>query len=212
MSAFSLHCLGRVALVQVQAASLKVGRRPDSRYDPAPLTPVERLVVTPGGVIGITNDGREIVDVHHADHSESRQGRDGRNGVSIGFTSHYEAIRARFGDHLANGCGGENIVIEPDDTGRVFTLADLGRRLVFAAPEEDSAKGRPPVALGRLMIAAPCVEFGGYVAGSTPLSGAQMRDVLDFLHHGRRGFYATLEGDPATTRAGDIVFAERADR
>jgi hypothetical protein len=100
MSAFSLHRLGRVALVQVQAASLKVGRRPDSRYDPAPLTPVERLVVTPGGVIGITNDGREIVDVHHADHSESRQGRDGRNGVSVGFASHYQTIRARFGEHL----------------------------------------------------------------------------------------------------------------
>jgi uncharacterized pyridoxamine 5'-phosphate oxidase family protein len=39
-----------------------------------------------------------------------------------------------------------------------------------------------------------------------------MREVLEFLHHGRRGFYATLEGDPATVRTGDIVFAERADR
>ena len=83
---------------------------------------------------------------------------------------------------------------------------------MFAAPGRESANGGSPVALGRLMIAAPCVEFGGYVAGSTPLSGAQMRDVLDFLHHGRRGFYATLEGDPATVRAGDIVFAERCDR
>lgn len=208
----ALKPLGRVAVVQVQAAPLKVGQRPSAHYDPAGLRRAERLLISPGGVIGLTSGGSPIMDIHHREHPQSRHGREGLNGVCVGFVGHYETLRARFGDHLTNGCAGENIVIETDETiggaaGHMLTLADLGRRLMFENPDSGAR-----VAFARLTIAAPCVEFGGYAAGQN-LPGREMRDVLDFLHHGRRGFYATLDEEKTTTTSaviqpGDLVFAD----
>ncbi len=207
-----LRFLGRVALVQVQAAPLKKGKRPDAVYDPEPLTRVERLRVTPRGVIGVTAGREEIMDVHHARHPETRQSGSGVNGVSVNFSGHYQTLRARFGGHLTDGCAGENILVEADGT---FALSDLGARLVFV----NSATGAAPATLGNLLVAAPCVEFGAWATAGRELTGREMRDVLDFLHHGRRGFYATLvspvESDtvpPAFIRPGDLVYAAGLER
>src|SRR6266436_1593834 len=39
---------------------------------------------------------------------------DGLHGISLGFTSHYEAMREHFGDRVAIGCAGENIIAASD--------------------------------------------------------------------------------------------------
>jgi hypothetical protein len=79
--------IGKIQQLQIQTSSLKVGERPHRRYDPSPIMQVERLRITPEGVIGIAGDGSRITDIHHARHPHSRN--DGDNAVSIGFTAHY---------------------------------------------------------------------------------------------------------------------------
>src|SRR5947209_4451089 len=109
-----MHEIGRIKLLQVQQSGLKVKQEPYGYYDPAPLLTVKSLLLHPVGVIGITPDGRRVIDVHHVEHPSSRN-RKGNNGVSVGFTSHYEAMRGKFGDHVADGCAGENILVEAEN-------------------------------------------------------------------------------------------------
>src|SRR5215472_16677942 len=100
---------GRVKLVQVQPTPLKIGRRPNAYYDPSSLLVVDTLLVSPYGAIGVTAGGEHITDIHHAQHQATRNSH-GKNDLSVGFTSHYEAMRARFDQHLVDGCAGENIL------------------------------------------------------------------------------------------------------
>src|SRR5881409_3176787 len=103
--------VGEIVRLQIQRSSLKTGEKPNRRYDPAPLLAVERLAVRPDGVLGQSNGGAWLVDVHHRSHPQTKN-EDGLHGVSLGFTSHYAAMRERFGDRLTLGCAGENIVVE----------------------------------------------------------------------------------------------------
>jgi hypothetical protein len=194
----TLYKIGRVKQVQIQRSSLKVGERPYRYYDPAPLLVVEGLALTPGGVIGLAG-GEGMVDVHNTAHPASKNQR-GVNGISIGFTSHYQAMRERFGPHLADGCAGENILVETD---RSFSLDDLGEQLAI-----ETAAGAI-VSLTALLVAAPCVEFSQFAAAQGErLPASALKATLQFLDGGTRGFYASLpEGAGETiVRAGDRVF------
>src|SRR5437868_14763745 len=99
--------IGLIKHVQLQRSSLKQGQRPQCYYDPAPLLVVERLRLAAGGVSAVSVNGEPIIDVHHAGHPETKN-RLGTNSISIGFTSHYRAMRDRYGAHLADGCAVEN--------------------------------------------------------------------------------------------------------
>ena len=68
-----MRFLGEIVRLQVQVSSLKVGEAPHKRYDPEPLTSVPSLLVEPGGVIGRTAWGDDLIDVHHRDHPASKQ-------------------------------------------------------------------------------------------------------------------------------------------
>lgn len=193
--------IGRIKLVQIQRSSLKAGERPNRYYDPAPLLPVDGLLLSPGGVVGQSAGGEQLVDVHNAEHPSSKNVR-GINGISIGFTSHYREMRERYGSHLADGIAGENILVQSD---RSFALADLGQRLVI-----QTATGAL-VHLADLQVAAPCNEFSQFAASQGErLPPEVIKATLQFLNDGRRGFYATLASAPsdAIVRAGDLVFAE----
>jgi hypothetical protein len=195
------QAIGTIKLVQIQRSSLKAGERPHVYYDPAPLLEVARLRLTPSGVVGLPEIEPPIVDVHNATHQASKNQR-GLNGISFGFTGHYQAMRREFGPHLTDGCAGENILIEVD---RVLRLGDLGTRLVI-----EGADGRV-VYLTNLLAAAPCVEFSRFARSSdAPLPAEALRTTLQFLNDGMRGFYACLSADQdgATVQAGDRVFAE----
>jgi hypothetical protein len=113
-------------------------------------------------------------------------------------------MRERFGPHLADGIAGENILVE---TERTFLLADLGARLAI------QTVGGALLYLAELVVAAPCVEFSQFASDQAErLPPEALKATLQFLHDGRRGFYASSAGEPdgAIVRAGDRVFiAER---
>ncbi len=191
--------IGLIKHVQLQRSSLKQGQRPQRYYDPAPLLLVERLCLAPGGVSSVGANGEPIIDIHHAGHPETKNSL-GKNCISISFTSHYYAMRDRFGAHLTDGCAGENILVESD---QVWSLDQLGAELVI-----QRADGQM-VALASLIVAAPCVEFSRFAhLSADPLTADQLRTTLQFLDGGMRGFYARLADGQADTeiRAGDRVF------
>jgi hypothetical protein len=191
--------IGRIKHVQLQRSSLKQGQRPQRYYDPAPLLLVERLLLAHGGVSAVGANGEAIIDVHHADHPETKQVQ-GKNGISFGFTSHYRAMRDQYGAHLTDGCAGENILVESD---QVWSLDQLGQSLVI------QRAGEQIVVLASLLVAAPCVEFSHFAHLSPdPLTADQLRATLQFLDGGMRGFYARLADDQpaAEIHAGDRVF------
>ena len=191
--------IGAIKQIQIQLSSLKQGQRPYRYYDPAPLRIVERMRLTAGGALAVEAGGQQLIDVHHADHPDSKN-RQGANGLSIGFTSHYRAMRHRFGAHLTDGCAGENMLIETD---QAWTVEALGETLVIECRD-----GRK-LALDGLMVATPCVECSRFAnLSAEQLSSDELRATLQFLDGGMRGFYMRLaQGqDDAEIRAGDRVF------
>jgi hypothetical protein len=195
-----LHQIGSIKQVQIQRSGLKVGKKPDRYYDPTPLLPVSRLLLTNDGVIGITDENVHILDAHHADHAYSRH-KKGVYRISIGFTSHYKAMRDKFGERLLDGIAGENILVE---TEQVQELSDLEKGIAIQL----AATGQF-VHLKDVQVAAPCLEFSHFAAAQDePLSNEQIKETLQFLHNGCRGFYVALDNDePVEIQAGDAVFA-----
>jgi hypothetical protein len=193
-----MHFIGRVKQVQVQHSSLKGGERPQQYYDPSPLLVVSRLLLTKRGAIGITADGERVIDVHNADHPTS--GYRGENGLSLGFTSHYQTMRARFGPHLRDGIAGESILIEDD--GREFRIDELAEGVAIKVASDQL------ILLAEIEVATPCTPFSQFAAGE-PLSKQGLKETLQFLHYGRRGFYATLakKQEEAEVQAGYSVYA-----
>ena len=192
--------IGRIKQVQIQRDPLKQGEKPYRYYDPAHLLVVEKLLLTPEGVLGITIEGKQLIDVHNARHPASRLR--GNNGISLGFTSHYRAMRARFGPHLLDGCAGENILVETDEE---FQDTALGERVFIQVRDT-----RQQIMLEQVQVAAPCVEFSHFALNEMMRMPAEIvREALIFLDGGRRGFYASFTGDePCVLRAGDRVCIE----
>jgi hypothetical protein len=127
--------------------------------------------------------------------------------VSIGFTSHYEAMRARFGEHMVDGIAGENIIIE---YGEEVWPEDLGQHIVI----ENTGTGLRAL-LDVVSFAAPCDEFSHFAARSQNerLPAGELKSTLQFLNNGRRGFLLVLSGDQeaATVQPGDRVFRVGSD-
>ena len=194
-----MQCIGSIKQVQVQRSSLKVGERSQRYYDPSPLLVVNRLLLTRSGAIGVTAEGERMIDVHHADHPASRNRE--VNDISLGFTGHYEAMRDRFGPHLHDGIAGENILIEAE--GHEFSLETLSGGVAI-----QDAYGQL-IYLTEIEVAAPCQPFSQFASGEArSLTNSEMKKTLQFLHNGRRGFYAKLAPEHwgAEVRAGDKVF------
>jgi len=197
-AASDLRPLGRVVRLQIQRSKLKLGEKPNRVYDPAPLLAVDELTVTPEGALVRSAEGGLLIDVHHPAHPETRN-LDRTNDLSIGFTSHYATMRARYGQHLVDGCAGENILIET--AGRV-TQADIAGGLIL-----QPASGGPPVRLQVVRHAPPCVEFSGYASRSR--EPADIKDALQFLDAGLRGYYCALGNPvPVVLTLGDEVLAQ----
>ena len=146
--------VGTVSRLQVQRSPLKPGPRGARTYDPAPLLEVPEVELGPGGVVGLGPDG-PLVDAHHVDHAQSRNVR-GANGVSVLPRAHYDALRARFGDRVVDGCAGETLLLETD---RALAEDDLEGTLLL-----DTVDG-PPLALTGGRAAPPCVEFSRWLLG-----------------------------------------------
>ncbi len=191
-----MNVLGRVVRLQVQTASLKRGERPNRVYDPAPLLAVARLHLTPRGAHGITDAGETALDVHNAGHPASKY-EAGRE-VSFGFTSHYGKMRAEYGDDIAIGCAGENILLESE---RMYRLEDFASGLALR-----SAASGTTVRLDSVIVADPCVEFSRFSLGDPGASPQELKPVLQFLGEGVRGYCFTPAGELVLT-AGDLLVA-----
>src|SRR5467141_2480542 len=189
-----MRSIGTVTRLQIQRSSLKTGEKPNRVYDPVPLLPVPRLSVTPDGVLGAGAEGGWIVDVHHRAHPETKN-EDLLHGVSVGFTSHYAAMRERFGDRIVVGCAGENIIVAAD---RVFTYDDLAGGVAIVATD-----GPERVRLKVLQVAHPCRPFTGWALGRH-VEPEELKKHLQFLDGGMRGFYCVGEG-AGTVSLGDQI-------
>jgi hypothetical protein len=189
--------IGTIVRLQVQESSLKVGSKP-RRYDPAPIRSVPAISLCSSGVVGLMENGQTIVDVHHHDHPASKN-RGGANGISLGFTTHYRAMRQRFGQRLPDGIAGENILVEVD---RQLQAEDLAGGVVV------EGGGGKRLELRSVIVAAPCVEFTRYALQfpDDARPDATVTEALRYLDAGMRGFYATYGGDPAVVEVGARVF------
>jgi hypothetical protein len=189
-----MRTIGTVARLQIQRGSLKRGEKPIRLYDPAPLLAVPALNVTPDGALGERPDGTWIVDVHHRAHPYTNTD-DGLQGLSLGFTSHYAAMRQHFGDRLEVGCAGENIIATSD---RRFTYEELAGGVAVLAPD-----GKERVRLKVLQVAQPCRPFTGWALGKM-VEPEELKRHLQFLDGGMRGFYCVGEGT-GTVSLGDSI-------
>ena len=192
--------IGQIVRLQVQPTSLKRGEKSACYYDPSPIQAVETMLLTSQGVVGVTGMGEHIVDVHNSSHPQSKSRGD--NGISLGFTSHYRAMRTRFGAHLSDGCAGENILIATEEG---FKLEALGTRVAIQEREGGTLRY-----LEELSVATPCLEFSRYALNeSLPVPAEMIRETLIFLNDGMRGFYATsAERAPFALHLGDSIFVE----
>ena len=186
--------LGRIVRLQIQRSSLKTGEKPTRVYDPAPLLTVGHLAIGLDGVLGQAGDGAWLVDVHHRAHPQTKN-EDGTHGVSLGFTSHYAAMRDRFGDRITVGCAGENIVVEAD---RRIRFEDLERGMALLGDG-----GREVARLEVLQVAHPCRPFSGWALGGMVESDV-LKETLQFLDDGMRGFYCQGVGS-GVVAVGDRV-------
>jgi hypothetical protein len=179
-----MRTIGKITRLQIQRGSLKRGDKPTRVYDPAPLLSVPALSVTPDGALGGTADGSWIVDVHHRAHPHTKND-DGLHGISLGFTSHYDAMRDHFGERVQIGCAGENIIATTD---RRFSYEDLERGVAILSPD-----GQERVRLKVLQVAHPCRPFTGWALGKQ-VEPEELKKHLQFLDSGMRGFYCVCEG------------------
>src|SRR5712691_9331239 len=189
-----MRTIGTVARLQIQRGSLKTGEKPTRRYDPAPLLSVPKLNVTPEGALGAIEDDAWVVDVHHRAHPHTKN-EDGLHGISLGFTSHYDAMREHFGDRVVLGCAGENIIASSD---RQFSYDDLAAGVAILSPE-----GTERVRLNVLQVAHPCRPFTGWAIGKQ-VEPELLKKHLQFLDGGMRGFYCVGEA-VGTVTLGDQV-------
>jgi hypothetical protein len=192
--------LGRVKLVQVQPNGLIIETSSGYFYDASRLVNVDSLTITSKGIEVLTPEGEHVLDIHHIDHPDKAYDND--DLVCIGFTSHYQAMRAQFGEHMVDGIAGENITIEYDQE---VWLDDLGQQIAI-----ENADTGHMARLDVLSFAAPCAEFSHFASRSQnkKLPAAELKDTLQFLGKGRRGFLLVFSEnqEPATVQPGDRVF------
>ena len=184
--------LGKIIRLQIQRSRLKLGEKPNQYYDPSALVAVDELRLTPKGAFAIVNS-ETILDIHHTDHPHTRN-NNGVNDLSIGFTSHYQAMRECYGDHLFDGCAGENILVAVSTREDLATLAS---GLLIQNGDAASA-----VRLTDLMVALPCAPFSKFASKSS--DPQTVKGALQFLDHGTRGFYCVVNQE-ATIKVGDEV-------
>lgn len=199
----SIRELGKVKLVQVQPSGLIIETPSGDFYDASRRVEVDHLLITSMGIETTMPDGDHVLDIHHISHPDKAYGND--DLISIGFTSHYAAMRERFGEHMIDGTAGENIIIEYDEE---VWMDNIGQQIGI-----ESAKTGQVTLLDLVSFSTPCNEFSHFAANSQDkrLPRKELKSTLQFLNKGRRGFLLLLSNSQrsAIVRPGDRVFVTR---
>ena len=186
--------IGIIQFVQIQRNPMKIWTEEDRIYRTDPLLRVSQLRLTQEGIIGITEQGGEIIDAHHIQHAESRNR--GGNGISIGFLQNYEKMRRRFGSHIQDGFAAENIIVDAAVDLSLFTSAS---RFFIHNRVSDIR-----IELKEVVPAPPCREFSIFCL-QVPQCKEEIQSALQFLDNGMRGYYAEILSDSENVivQAGD---------
>lgn len=188
--------IGTIQFVQVQRESLKTMDGETRIFYTEPLERVEKLSITPQGIVGLSSQGEEIIDVHSESHPRSRYRGD--NKISFGFLQNYDRMRKRFGKHIKDGYAAESIVI---DASIDVSKLDLSRRFFIQ-------HGDIVIELKEVIPAPPCNEFSTYCL-EVPQCADDIKAALQFLMNGTRGYYADLAvAGEYTVQAGDSFLME----
>lgn len=192
--------LGHVKLVQIQPSGLIIDTPSGDFYDASRRVEVDQIQISSRGIEFTPSEGDRVLDIHHIDHPDKAYDND--DLVSIGFTSHYKAMRDRFGEHMVDGVAGENIIIQVDQE---VWMNDLGQRIAI----ENKETGQKALFYME-SFASPCKEFSHFAAKSQDkrLPAAELKATLQFLDKGRRGFLLGLSDGQktVTVQSGDKVF------
>ena len=151
----------------------------DSRGNPT--IEVEVLDIGPRGCIG-RSGGERVLDVHHADHPQTRNRRLA-NGLSLLTRTAYDRLRQAYGEHLVDGIAGESVLLDTP------SAVELSGSLLLET--EDGGV----LALHGIAPAPPCVEFSRFALGRAPGPvDEEVLAALSALGDGARGWYATTSG------------------
>jgi hypothetical protein len=188
--------IGTIKFVQVQRESLKTMDGETRIFYTEPLEQVETLRLSPQGIVGLSANGEEIVDVHSEGHPRSRYRGD--NKISFGFLQNYERMRQRFGQHIKDGNAAESIIVDADVD---IANLDLSRKFFIQ-------HGETLIELKEVIPAPPCNEFSTWCL-IVPQCADDVKAALQFLMNGTRGYYADLAvaGD-YVVQAGDTILVE----
>jgi len=200
----TLRELGHVKLTQVQPVGLIIETSSGSTYDASRRVEVSHLLITPQGIEATAPGGERVLDIHHTAHPHTRYLGD--DDVSIGFTSHYGAMRSRFGEHLVDGIAGENIIVECEDE---IWLEDLGQQIAIVNPETSRK-----TLLDVKNFSSPCEEFCHFATQfqHERLPSDELKATLQFMGSGRRGFLFVLsdgQGSAEVQQGDRVVVVDR---
>lgn len=172
--------IGKVLFLQLQLQPLKVGDVQRYYRPHDALYPVDRFTMERDGISAMI-DGKLTYDAHHVRHPVSRNRIS--NPISIGFTSHYREMQARFGPHMTLGIAGENIIIETDE---ILTEADMTHGIAFESPTGER------IEMDLVFAIPPCKPFAKYCLQTDEIESRQLlvRETLQYLAKGIRGFCA----------------------
>jgi len=192
-----MKLLGTIARLQIQRSSLTIGTGPTRYFDPAALLVVDEMFLTPGGASAPAPDGSCIVDVHNSTHPFTRSR--GENTLCVGFSRHYDTMRARFGESFTFGCAAENIIVE--GTAPRVLLEEVAGGIAIETTDGLAT-------LTSVIVATPCMPFAKFALCDRDASTESVKSAIQFIDHGIRGYYCAFTGPKtATIRTGAKVFA-----
>lgn len=194
--------IGKIIRLQIQTRSMKQNLADGRRvYQPEDaLQSVDEIMVDSDGITALIG-GLLVIDMHNATHPESHN--NGANPVSVGFTSHYDDMRAQFGEHVTDGLAGENIIVE--------TATHIPEEMVDADLVFKTASG-DFIILQDVYAMPPCEPFTRYCLQYAPGEGeaSEIKTGLQFLTKGIRGFAGTPNNEQKIKlRVGDKMLVRR---
>ena len=189
-----MRSLGPILRLQIQLDPLKVGEGAQRVFDPSPVREVPRVWIGPEGLMAPAPGGGFLLDVHHSAHPRSRN-REGLNALSIGFTSHYEAMRTHFEKKLPLGIAGETLIVESKQR---IGMEDLKGNLFIRSQQTGTMWP-----LSEVHPAPPCAPFATFMLGGGRPEPSRLKEALRFLSEGTRGFYVSWTREGTFIELGD---------